>query len=360
MTEQGKKAVILAHDAFGTLKGKTANGLILYEGRYEIVAVIDRGKAGRDAGEVLGVGKKGIPIVGSFEESLKFGPEAFIIGVAPPGGQLPEEWREIIRDAIRNGLDIVNGLHQFFNEDPEFSPLAKKYGTQLYDLRKPPRDLRVAQGEAKNIKIPIVTFNSTDCATGKHVALMEFLKEAKKRGHNPGFVATGQTAMLLNPDAAGCIDAIPMDFVSGEVEKMILEVAAKGKDMIFVEGQGALSQPVWGYASLAILMGSWPTAVILAHDPFRKRRDGFPQFEMPSPNEDIKLIETLCPSTKVVGIVVDGELYQDIIRKSDEEIKIAMERIREETGLPSVDVLRFGASELFDCLLERFKAVKKL
>ena len=93
MNEKGKKAVILAHDAFGTLKGKTANGLILYEGRYEIVAVIDRGKAGRDAGEVLGVGRKGLPIVGSFEESLKIGPEAFIIGVAPPGGQLPEELR---------------------------------------------------------------------------------------------------------------------------------------------------------------------------------------------------------------------------------------------------------------------------
>lgn len=362
MTEKGKKAVILAHDAFGTLDGKTANGLVLFEeqGQYKIVAVIDREKVGEDAGEVLGVGRKGIPIVDSFDSSLKFGPNALIIGVAPPGGQLPKEWREIIENAIRNGLDIVSGLHQFFNEDPEFSLLAEKNKTKLYDLRKPPKDLLVARGEVRNIKQPIVTFLSTDAATGKHVAIMEFLKEARKRGYNPGFVATGQTAMLLNNDAGECIDAIPVDFTAGEVEKMTLKVAAKGKDIIFVEGQGALSHPAYGPDSLAVLYGSWPTAVILIHDPFRTSRAEFPQFKVPSPNEEIKLIETLCPSTKVVGIVVDGELYQDIIRKSDEEIKIVMKRIEEETGLPAVDVLRFGASKLFAILIEQLKAWKKL
>jgi len=313
-----------------------------------------------DAGEVLGVGRKGIPIVDSFEESLKFEPEALIIGVAPPGGQLPKEWRELIKNAIKNGLDIVGGLHQFLDEDPEFSLLARKYKTKIYNLRKPPKDLQLVQGRVRNIKQPVATFLSTDAATGKHVAIMEFLKEAKKRGYDPGFVATGQTAMLLNNDAAECIDAIPVDFAAGEVEKMILKVADKGKDMIFVEGQGALSHPAYGPDSLAVLYGSWPTAVILIHDPFRKSRAEFPQFEVPSPNEEIKLIETLCPSTKVVGIVVDGELYQDVIQKSDEEIKIAMEQIEGETGLPTVDVLRFGASRLFDCLLKRFKALKKL
>lgn len=360
MTGKDKTAAILAYDAFGTLEGKTANGLILYGGRYKITAVIDRSKAGKDAGEVLGVGRKGIPIVGSFKESLKIKPEALIIGVAPPGGQLPREWRGVIKNAIRNGLDIVSGLHQFLSEDSEFSLLAKEYGTKLFDLRKPPKGLQLAQGEVRKIKQPIVTFLSTDAATGKHVAIMEFLKEARKRGHDPGFVATGQTAMLLDNDAAECIDAIPVDFAAGEVEKMILKVAAKGRDMIFVEGQGALSHPAYGPDSLAVLYGSWPTAVILVHDPFRTSRAEFPQFKVPSPSEEIKLIETLCPSTKVVGIVVNGELYQEIIQKSDEEIKVAMKRIKKETGLPAVDVLRFGAGELFDRLLEQLKASGKL
>jgi len=59
MTEKGKKAVILAHDAFGTLEGKTANCLVLYQRRFKIVAVIDREKAGRDAGDGDGSGGLG-------------------------------------------------------------------------------------------------------------------------------------------------------------------------------------------------------------------------------------------------------------------------------------------------------------
>ena len=86
-----KSAVILANRAFGTLEGKTANCLVIYSGRYKIVAVIDEEKAGEDAGEALGMGRKGIPIVSSFKESLEYMPEALIIGIAPPGGQLPNE-----------------------------------------------------------------------------------------------------------------------------------------------------------------------------------------------------------------------------------------------------------------------------
>jgi D-glutamate N-acetyltransferase len=122
----------LAHDAFGTLKGKDANGVILYEeeGRYNVLAIIDRAKADKDAGDVLGIGTRGIPIVESFEKALKLKPEALILGVAPPGGRLPDEWRENIKSAIRNGMDIINGLYQFLNDDPEFSNLAKEYGVR--------------------------------------------------------------------------------------------------------------------------------------------------------------------------------------------------------------------------------------
>jgi len=354
MTEKGKRAVILAHDAFGTLEGKTANCLVLYQRRFKIVAVIDKGKAGRDAGEVLGVGRKGIPIVGSFDESLKFGPEALIIGVAPPGGELPEEWRGIVKDAIRNGLDIVSGLHLFFSTQQEFVNLAKKYKAKFFDIRKPPKDLPILTGKSRNIRKPVAAILSTDAAAGKNVAIIELMKEAKKRGYEPGFVATGQTTIMIGADAGACIDAIPGDFMSGQTEKMVVDVAAMAKDIIFVERQASLSHPTYGQESLAILYGSCPDAIILVHDPFREKRDGFPQFEVPKPNEEIRMIETVCPKTKVVGIAINGGL------KSDEEVKAAIKQVESETNLPANDVLRFGAGELFDCLLERFKALKKL
>ncbi|MFH1822061.1 MAG: hypothetical protein ABH852_06490, partial [Methanobacteriota archaeon] len=61
-----------------------------------------------------------------------------------------------------------------------------------------------------------------------------------------------------------------------------------------------------------------------------------------------------------VGIALNGELYIEYVRKSDDEVKKAMERVRRETGLPTIDAVRFGAAEIFDALLTRFKEAKKL
>jgi uncharacterized NAD-dependent epimerase/dehydratase family protein len=349
-----KNAVILANKAFGTLEGKTANSLVIYGGRlFKIVAVIDEDKAGQDAGEVLNIGRKGIPVVKNFEESLKYKPKVLIIGIAPPGGGLPVEWRAIIKSAIKNHLDIVSGLHYFFSDDPEFARLANRYKVKLHDLRKPPKGLRVAQGDVDKLKVPIVAIMSTDAASGKNIAILELIKEAESRGFKAGFVATGQTTMMLGGDAGACIDAIPADFVSGQIEKMVVDVAAMGKDVIFVEGQGSLSHRAYGQDALGVIYGCWPDATIIVHDPFRKGRDGFPQFGVPKPSEEAKLIETVCPKTKVVGIAING------YKRTDEEVRAAIRQVEQETGLPATDALRFGVKNLFDALLKRFEEVGK-
>jgi len=348
-----KRAVVLANKAYGTLEGKTANCLVMFGRRYEVVAVIDEDREGKDAGEVLGIGRKNIPIVRDLKEALKRNPKILVIGIAPPGGQLPVEWRRIVREAIKNRLDIVNGLHSFLSDQAEFSRLAKKYRTKLFDVRKPPEGLRVLNGKSREVKLPIVAVLATDAAAGKNVVMVELVKEAEKRGYKSGFVATGQTTIMMGCDQGAVIDAIPGDFMSGQTERMVLDVASMGKDMIFVEGQASLSHPAYGQESLAILYGAWPDAVVLVHDPFRKKRDGFPQFDVPEPNEEIRMIETVCPKTKVVGVAVNGDL------KPDEEVMAAVRRIESETGLPATDVLRFGMRGLFDALTQRLEGVGK-
>ena len=108
-------------------------------------------------------------------------------------------------------MDIISGLHFFFSEHPEFADLAARYSTKLIDVRKPPEDLNILTGESRDIALPVVTVLSTDAAAGKNVAIMELMKEAKRRGYEPGFVATGQTTIMLGSDAGACIDAIPGD-----------------------------------------------------------------------------------------------------------------------------------------------------
>jgi uncharacterized NAD-dependent epimerase/dehydratase family protein len=339
-------AVIMANKAFGTLEGKTANGLVMYQRKFRIVAVIDETKAGQDAGEVLGVGKLGVPIVKNLEEALNYNPKAFIIGIAPPGGELPIEWRETIKKAIMNGLEIWSGLHHFFNDDPEFSSLAKEYGVKLIDIRKPPPDKKVLSGEILDVKVPVIAVLSTDAASGKNMVIMEMIKEAEARGLKPGFVATGQTTIMMGGDAGAVVDALPGDFMPGTVEKMVVEVSKMGKDFILVEGQGSLSHPAYGHESLSVLYGAQPDAIILVHDPFRKNRDGFPRFKVPSPLEEISLIEKVSPKSKVVGIAVNG------YKRTNEEVKEIIKKIEKETKLPVTDVVRFGASKLLDAVLD--------
>jgi uncharacterized NAD-dependent epimerase/dehydratase family protein len=357
MDKNRKKAIVLASKAFGTLEGKTANDVVIYDGEYRIAAVIDETRAGKDAGEVLGISRKNIPIVASLKEALKHNPDVLIIGIAPPGGALPEEWRSTIREAIRKGLDIVSGLHFFFSDDQEFSQLAKKHGVKLIDLRKPPKHLEVLK-ELVKVEVPVVAILSTDAATGKNIVMMELVKEAEKRGLNVGTVATGQTMMLIRGDAGAAIDAIPGDFIPGTVGRMTSEVAKMGKDLVIIEGQASLSHPAYGVETLAILHGSQPDAIILVHDPFRKTRDGFPKLEVPKPKEEIRLIETMCPKTKVVGIAI-SYIYNYDGFKSDEEIRKAITHAEKETNLPSTDVQRFGVQNLFDALDRRFKKIKK-
>lgn len=357
MPKNRGKAIVLASNAVGTLEGKTANDLIIYGGEYEIAAVIDEKKAGKDAGEAVGVGRRNIPIVSNLKEALKYKPDVLIIGIAPPGGLLSDEWKNIVKEAIKNKLDVVSGLHFFFGDHSEFTDLAKKYGVKLVDLRKPPRNLELLKDIVK-VKVPVVDILSTDAATGKNIVMMELLREAEKRGLKVGAVATGQTMMIVRADAGAAIDAIPGDFMSGVVGKMTVDVANMGKDVILVEGQASLSHPTYGVSTLAILYGSQPDAVILVHDPFRPARDGFPKLKVASLQEEIRMIETLCPKTKVVGIAV-SYIYNYDGLKSDEEVKKAIKQAEKETNLPATDVQRFGASKLLEALDKYLKKVKK-
>src|SRR5207244_13182779 len=60
---------ILAHEKFNPLTGKTGVCLLRYR-RGDIVGVVDRAKAGRDAGEVLPEAR-GVPIFASVQDALQ-------------------------------------------------------------------------------------------------------------------------------------------------------------------------------------------------------------------------------------------------------------------------------------------------
>jgi uncharacterized NAD-dependent epimerase/dehydratase family protein len=342
------RAIVLAEGYLGRDSGKTANGLVLHAVTHEIVAVIDSTSAGRDAGEVVAGKTRGIPVVATFEEALAFRPEVFYIGVATAGGYLPDSFREAVRKALKAGLTVYNGLHIFLSEDPEFGPLVAQGKAKVVDVRKPPplKDLRVADGRIRDLKVPRVMVMGMDCDIGKRMTVLELVRAAKARGINFGFVATGQTGCMLAPDAGTVIDRVPADFASGQVEKMLCDVAERKRpDVLFIYGQSSIQHPSYSGVAIACLHGAAPNAVVLQVAPGRKQRAIFshPSFAIGPIPDEVDLIERLSPGTKVVACSVNGKGIKDI--------PAACKQVTKETGLPAIDPISGDPDALLDVVL---------
>jgi uncharacterized NAD-dependent epimerase/dehydratase family protein len=136
-------AIVYCEANFGAIDGKTANGLVRHSERYEILSVIDSEKADLDAGMVLDGEPNAIPICRDLAESLEKAdtlPDYFIFGMAPSSGMLSLHERGLVLEAISHGMNIVNGLHEFLNDDPVFKAACAVSNVEILDVRRPADD----------------------------------------------------------------------------------------------------------------------------------------------------------------------------------------------------------------------------
>jgi uncharacterized NAD-dependent epimerase/dehydratase family protein len=347
MRQQKRRITILAEGYFGDLDGKTASGLIMYKPE-EVVAVIDSTQADKTAQDVLGFGGD-IPVVSNLADSLKYGPNALLIGIAPRGGKLPPEWRDIVRQALAKGLDVISGLHDLLNEDPEFSKLAESKGAKIHDLREAGKYNPVAIGDPSLIQAKVVLTVGTDCKSGKKVTSIEMAREAKKHGWNSHFVATGQSGIAIFGEGVP-VDSIIGDFMSGAIEGFLIE-KSKTYDLLCVEGQGTIVHPGYSGVTLALIHGCLPDAMILCHYPGREKVKSY-EVKIPPIREMIQLHEDLTKPIKpckVIGISLNT------CELAEKEAKEQIEKTERETGLPTVDPVRWGCERL----IQRLDFLKK-
>jgi uncharacterized NAD-dependent epimerase/dehydratase family protein len=345
-------AVVYGESQLGKLDGKVTNGLVRHSEKYEIVGVTDSTKVGMDAGEFLDGVKNGIPVFRDIEDAigtLGYTPEYFIYGIAPLASYLTRDQRDTILTAMTVGMNIVNGLPEFFTEDEEFIRMARACGVQLHDIRKPPprKDLHIFRGCIGEIDTPIITVFGTDCAVGKRTSAICLVAALRECGLETAFVATGQTGLLQGAKYGVAVDVLSSGFQTGEVENEIMKAeAAERPDMIVVEGQGALSHPAFT-SSTAIIRGASPRAIILQHPPRRKDRCDFPGIRMPTLESEIKLIE-IVSDAKVIAITLN---HEDM---TDDEIDDTVTAYERRYGLPTLDVLKHGCDKLVASLQEEF------
>jgi len=351
----GSTAVVYCEGFFGTCDGKTANGLVRHSEKYEILSVIDSSKVGLDAGAYLDDKPNGIPVCADLAEAIALAggvPDFFILGMAPLSGMLSPRERDVVLDAMGRGMSIVNGLHEFLNEDPEFVAAKAAHGVTILDVRRPraKKDLRMFSGSIAKVTCPRIAVLGTDAAIGKRTTATILTRALNDRGIKAVLVGTGQTGLIQGARYGVALDAIPCQFCSGEMEATVVE-AFEGEhpDVIIIEGQGALSHPAY-LSSVFILRGGRPDAVILQHAPARPMLGDFPDVPTPTPASEIHLLRTFA-DTRVIGLTVN---HEDM---TDAEVSAAIVLYEFELGMPATDALTRPPDRLVDMVVKAFPAL---
>jgi uncharacterized NAD-dependent epimerase/dehydratase family protein len=333
------RIALLMHEQIDTGFGKLGQGMLRYSNA-QIAAVIDRKSAGGSIPKLTGI-HRDAPIVASVSEARALGAEILIVGIAPPGGQLPTGWRDEIKEALSYGMSVVNPLHGSWETDPELTALLS-HGNWIWDVRIEPPDLMPATGKAANMLTPRVLSVGTDMSVGKMTACLELQRSLCREGLEVRFVATGQVGICIAGSGVP-LDAIRLDYATGAIEREV--VSHEGADIILIEGQGALCHPA-STATLALMRGSMPTHLLFVARAGQQTLKRMQEFQIPRLTELIKLNESLAgccgafPQPKTIGIALNTA------DMNEQNAMRAIDDCSAETGLPVSDPVRFGCEQL--------------
>jgi len=356
-------AIVYCQHAYGTTNGKTAHGLVRRTSRYRVLSVVDERHEGEDAGEVLDGEPSGIPIypsvaagVAAARQSGEQTPEPthLVIGLAPDGGRLSAEGRAEVEVALRLGLNVDSGLHDFMTEDLELTRLAEMNGVRIRDVRKPPerKALHFFSGKIEQVTCLKVAILGTDSAVGKRTTAWMLADALIDAGHRAELVGTGQTAWMQGARFSIILDSLVNDFVTGEIEHAVWSAWHEAQpDVILIEGQGSLMNPAYP-GGHEILAAGRPDVVVLQHAPARREYDGFPGYAMHPLSVQIEAVELLS-GRPVIAVAVN---HEDM---NDAELASAIAKIEAETGLPACAPLKTGVGPVVTALVGHIEKMQR-
>ena len=255
---------------------------------------------------------KNVPIFEDLNQALKTmdkKPDFMVIGVAFGGGKLPNKHRKIVVDSLENHIDVVSGLHELLSEDLEFKAKASEIGATIHDIRKPKtiEELSFWTGDILKLETPRIAVLGTDCATGKRTVCQFLSQDLNTDNIKTEIIYTGQTGFLQGFRHGFILDATLNDFVSGELEKAILECARNtNPDLMLIEGQSSLRNPS-GPCGSELLLSADVDGVVLVHPFDREYFDNFEdlQCELPTLEDEINLIKSY--GKTILGVCINSK-----------------------------------------------------
>lgn len=282
----------------------------------------------------------------SVQDATDAGVNTVIIGVAPKGGQIPENWIPQLLELAGAGFDIAAGLHTKLSDLKDLVAAAKDSGARLVDVRVPPPGLPVGDGRLRSGKRVLTV--GTDCAVGKKYSALALHRELVRREIKATFRATGQTGIMIAGEGLP-IDSVVADFISGAAEVLSPDNDADHWDVI--EGQGSLLNPSYAGVSLGLLHGSQPDAIVLCHDAERVSIDGtggdYPIPELDEVIDDtLRLARRMRKQCFCAGVSVNTSSMNDFDRDN------YLSGLQNKLGLPCVDAVATGMSPIANFLLK--------
>ncbi len=345
--------LLLQHGGLTSLTGKTGLAMLRHR-RGPIAAVIDPAHAHGSLAEITGIDRT-VPIVPDLAAALPYRPAVAVVGLAPSGGVLPDPLRRDALAALQAGLSLASGLHTQLGEDPDFKAACHP-GQWIWDLRREPPSVQVAQARAASLSCQRVLAVGTDMAVGKMSACLALQAAAERHKLVCRFVGTGQAGILISGRGVP-LDAVRVDYAAGVVEAAVLEAGSglSEQDFLVVEGQGSLCHP-GSTATLPLMRGSQPTALLMVHRAGQSTIGRLPEVPLPPLKECISLCESLAAIARPRGAGPPPRvqaLALNTAELSAEEAQRAIESCQDALGLPCDDPIRNGADGLLKVFLNR-------
>jgi uncharacterized NAD-dependent epimerase/dehydratase family protein len=341
------KVAILAEGQFAPATAKTAIGVLRYA-PFEVVAVVDSTRAGKDAADCVGAGK-GVPVVASVDDAIARGATVLLIGTATAGGRIPDGYRPALAHALERGVEVWNGLHERVLADPALGAAATRGRAKVRELREPPPDLPIGGHRARREGARVVLTVGSDAAVGKMTASLEIAAALRRAGERAEFIATGQTGIAIAGQGIA-VDAVVADFIAGAAERIVCD-AAERADWVIVEGQGSLTHPGFSGVTLGLLHGSAPDVMVLCHEWMRDSVKGYDDRQpLRTLREYVRIYEDAAswrrppgyPPARVVAVAVNTGSLNVLSGNADEMAQKIIASIGYETGLPTADPIREG------------------
>lgn len=119
---------------------------------------------------------------------------------------------------------------------------------------------------------------------------------------------------------------------------------------MLIEGQGSLCHP-GSSATLPLLRGSQPSALLLVHRAGQVSIDRLPQIPLPPLKDLILQMEALASWARPAGAPEQPRvrgIALNTARLDETNARIAVEAIQEDLNLPCTDPIRWGAETLLD------------